>query len=114
MSTSLDSPGAGYHIYGVCARDSGRMFIDYVGEAVEAHEQALLDRLSHSEAAPVRTLCQSVSSGADLFELEYVDTQTAAQESVAFWKEYLRALGETIVESGYVLDRWDERVSQRP
>ncbi|MGC1547571.1 MAG: hypothetical protein WA777_03510 [Rhodanobacter sp.] len=108
MNAVLMSPAIAtcYHIYGVCDGHNLCLFVDYLADDLTDHKRELLKRLRHSTDDALRRWHNSANlRDIDIFEIDCVDDQDAAQEAVVFWRGHFRALGETIIADGHLCDR---------
>lgn len=94
-----------YCIYGVCGTCDASLFIDYVTEPVLHHETELIHQIEHSPDPTLHAWQVHQHPGvSEVFEIEQVTTQEAAEEAVSFWQAYFRSLGEIIVNGAHVCE----------
>ncbi|HDR9511995.1 TPA: hypothetical protein QDC03_007238 [Burkholderia cepacia] len=97
---------AGYHVFGVCCPQDFSLLVDYLVDDPAACEARLLQCI-HGSCDPglLNWPARDQVSAEDVFEIECVFSVTDAQEAVAFWRAYFRALGETVIDSAHLRDR---------
>jgi hypothetical protein len=94
-----------YCIYGVCGTCDSSLFVDYVTESIQNHEMDVLQMIEHSPDQNLHAWQRYQHPGiSDVFEIENMPTQEAAQEAVLFWRAYFSSIGEIIINGAHVCD----------
>ncbi len=92
-----------YCIYGVCGVCDHSLFIDYIDGRMESRETHLLQQLA---CCPHQVLhawqVQQHPQVTEVFEIEVVLSESAAEEAVLFWKEYFGSLGTIVIDASHM------------
>lgn len=92
-----------YCIYGICGTGDHSLFIDYTAGQMETRETHLLQQLArcpHQALHAWQVLQHPQVS--EVFEIEVVLSESAAEEAVLFWKGYFGSLGTTVIDASHV------------
>ncbi|CAB3765781.1 hypothetical protein [Paraburkholderia humisilvae] len=103
LSSTL--PTKRFYIFGVNAPDGHTLLIDYSADDPDRNGFAVLERIRRSADGGIADWRERERLGvADVFGIESVGSQQAAQLAVEFWRAYFRALGEIVIEASHLPD----------
>lgn len=88
-----------YCIYGVCGISDRSLFVDYVNDSIQTREADVLQQMARCPNQALRAWQISQDPRvSEVFEIETVSSEEAAEEAVAFWRVYFCFIGGTVID----------------